>query len=125
MSKLKELLEGKELPVNVCRNEPLIKHRFYTISHKNENYALATFYYKENKNKVEDCFLSLSTDNWELCEEPKKKVKVALYAYKRKGDKYVSTTCYMYKNDQHVIEALGNVTLIKRLDFSEIEVDDE
>lgn len=125
MSIIKELIEGRELPINVYCSDPLLKDIYYTITHKNEQYALATCYYKENKLKVTDSSVLLSSENWELYEEPKKKVKVALYAYKGIGSKCFSTTSYMYRDDKHAIEALGLNCIFKRLDSTEIEVNDE
>lgn len=125
MNKLKELIKGRMLPVNVCCNDPLLKDIYYTITHKNEQYALATCYYKENKLKVTDSSVLLSSENWELYEEPKKKVKVALYVYKRKETKHYIVTDEMYKDDLDFGTDIYNVDTFKRLDWSEIEVLDE
>lgn len=125
MSTLKELIEGRELPINVYCSDPLLKDIYYTITHKNEHYALATGYYKENNIKITDSFLVLSSDNWELYNEPKKKVKVALYAYKYQSEKTYKVTHVMYRDNEHVIEGLGPNCIVKRLDWSETEVNDE
>lgn len=125
MNKLKELLDGRELPINVYCSDPLLKDIYYTITHKNEHYALATGYYKENNIKITDSFLVLSSENWELYEEPKKKVKVALYAYKNyRLDPFWKISSYMYSNDKDAKPMLG-AEIFKRLDWSETEVNDE
>lgn len=125
MSTIKELLDGRELPINVCCSDPLLKDIYYTITHKNEQYVLATCYYKENNIKISDSFLLLSSENWELYIEPKKKVKVALYAYKYHSEKIYKVTHCMYRDNQHAIEGIGPNCIVKRLDYTEIEVLDE
>lgn len=116
MSTIKELIEGKELPVKItCKK---LSPEWYIVTHANNMSCLTT-----DSNGNHNGWL-LSSDNWELYEEPKKKVKVALYAYRNNSGSY-ATTMYMYKDDAHFEYCNPSYKLIKRLDSTEIEVNDE
>lgn len=117
MSTIKELIEGKELPVKItCEG---LSSKWHMVTHANDKYCLTT-----DSNGNHNSWL-LSSYNWELYEEPKKKVKVALYAYKYQSEKTYKVTFVMYRDNQHAVEALGPNCIVKRLDCSEIEVDYE
>lgn len=129
MSTLKELLEGHELPVKVvlknfvARNE--LDDCYLKITHANKSVCLGTWFDKKSNQEIEDSSFNINyLSDWELYEEPKKKVKVALYAYKNESSKYWMVTNHFFKdnnefNDKHYSNKF------KRLDWSEIEVNDE
>lgn len=115
MSTLKELIEGRELPVKV---RGYLSNIVYTVTHKNKNFALLSH--------IEgDSYSHLDSVNYELYEEPKKKVKVALYAYKNyELDPFWKISSYMYSNDKDA-KSMLSAEIFKRLDWSEIEVNNE
>lgn len=118
MATLKELLEGRELPVKVTNKN--LYEGYYIVTHKNNNSCLTT------TESGRDDGWSLSSNYWELYEEPKKKVKVALYAYRESGDDQVCITFSMYKNDDDFLRCISTDTsLFKRLDWSETEIDED
>lgn len=121
MSTLKELLEGRELPVKVlCKD---IDRKWFEVVHANKNYCLTT-----DSDGYDNGWL-LSSENWELYTEPKKKVKVALYAIKRPGSDNWTLINNFFKNEHELLSCSGafmsHIENIKRLDSTEIEVLDE
>lgn len=117
MSTLKELIEGRELPVKVYN----IKGDYpkcFEIVYVEQNTAFGFF---------DDGYPAsrfLNSDAWELYEEPKKKVKVALYAYKNESSKYWMVTDRFFKDNNEFNDNYYS-NKFKRLDWSEIEVNDE
>ena len=116
MATIRELIKGKELPLKIrCAD---LSSEWVMVTHANNTSCLTT-----DSNGNHNGWL-LSSENWELYIEPKKKVKVALYAYRNNSGSY-ATTMYMYKDDEHFQRMNSSYKIIKRLDFSEIEVYDE
>jgi hypothetical protein len=117
MATIKELIHGKALPLKIrCAD---LSSEWVMVTHTNDVACLSI-----DSNDNCNAWL-LSSENWELYEEPKKKVKVALYAYKNyRLDPFWRISSYMYSNDKNAKPMLG-AEILKRLDWSEIEVDDE
>lgn len=59
---------------------------------------------------------------WEQYEEPKKKVKMWLWAFKNSLGIYLGN--HYYKNEEEAKKAYFDVELLQRADWTEIEVDE-
>jgi hypothetical protein len=76
----------------------------------------------DGRNEYTTSLPHTDTDTWQQVEEPKKKIKVAKYAFAA-GKQWMETTNY-YKDDMDFKDARPKKGEFKRLDYTEIEVEE-
>lgn len=115
MATIRELIYGRPLPIKIrCAD---LSSEWVMVTHANEMACLTT-----DSNDNCNSWL-LCSSNWELYEEPKKKVKIALYAFNDGGDRW-QVSKYYYKEAKDFVQINDDCKFI-RLDWSEIEVDED
>ena len=72
---------------------------------------------------ISDDYLPHTGTQWQQVEEPKKMIKVAKYAINNDASTWYETTNF-YKNDANCMDAQSAEAFIRRLDYTEIEVED-
>lgn len=87
--------------------------------------------YAENIGTDNESWVSITYSNWEwgeltyrIKEEPKKMIKIAKYAYLNHDGTVWFDTEEFYKNDEDFKDVFKDKEKFKRLDYTEIEVED-
>lgn len=108
---------GDRVSYNVIDGQLRDEVRAFTITDISEQYGKICYSQNSMSEYVEESRLTLYV-------EPKKKVKKYLWAFKNEDSDRIVVTVGFYKDEKELKKGVG-ATWIQRLDWSEIEVDDE
>ena len=100
MAMIKELIEGKELPIKILHGGEC-----FVVTHANKNCVLGTW------ETGTDSSFSLNSENWELYQEPKKTKTV--YEYLFKSINFNRYWTAWFESDEDFLREWPNTPIIK------------